>query len=173
MSGISQINYSDALAGRVNRRPDHSPWAAWFVAQGATYRGSNRFVDAELQLGDEHYGNVLLIIRSARKQGHDGVEIRLTPQSLAAISGHVAEISALEDVDVDAHFYGEHKGCEKVVVRFRSSKMNWLMELAKSELPKAEYEELRQLLASRFMRSERELFLTQKAITARNERQRA
>ncbi|MCC6363149.1 MAG: hypothetical protein IT165_06460 [Bryobacterales bacterium] len=170
MAGISQINYSDALAGRINRRPDHNPMAAWFVAQGATYRGSSRFVDAELQLGDDHYRNLLLIIRSARNQGHDGVEIRLTQDSLAAIEARVAELSALEDAEVATSFFGEHQGREKVVITFRAAKANWLLELAQRELPKGEYEELRHLLVSRLTRSDRELLLTEKAIAASNQR---
>jgi|ERR1017187_391802 hypothetical protein len=169
MSRISQINYGDALAGRIRRRRGNDPIGAWFVSQGATYGGSNEFVDAELQLADDHYKNVLMIIRSARKQGHDGVEIRLTPESLAAIDSRIAEISALEDAEVDTSFCGEHQGREKVVITFRATKGKWLLELAQRELPNAEYEELHQLLVSRLTRSERELLLTKKAISASNQ----
>src|SRR5271166_5591859 len=119
MAGISQINYEDALARQINRRPDHNPISAWFAAQGATYGGSNRFVDADLRLGEDHYENVLMIIRSARKQRHHGVEIRLTPESLASVASRIAEISALDDVDIEARFYGEYLGKEQAIVTFR------------------------------------------------------
>ena len=171
MPGISQINYSDALAGRINRRPDHNPIGAWFVAQGATYGGSNRFVDADLRLGEDHFENVLMIIRSARKQGHHGVEIRLTSESMAAVESRIAEISALEDADVESNLYGEHRGQPaQVVVKFRSHNAEWLLKIAKKELSDKEYAELSQLIAVRLTRSERETLLTEKALAAHRAR---
>lgn len=171
MAGISQINYGDALAGRIARRPSYDPIGAWFVAQGATHAGSNRFVDADLRLGEDHFENVLLIIRSARKQGHHGVEIRLTPESLSAVASRIAEISALEDVDVEARFYGEYLGKEQAIATFRDRRANWLLELATQDLSADEYAELSQLIAIRLTRSEREALLTQKAIAARRARE--
>ena len=172
MSGISQINYSDALAGRINRRPDYNPIGAWFIAQGATYGGSNRFVDADLRLGENHFENVLMIIRSARKQGHQGVEIRLTPESVSAVESRIAEISVLEDADVDSNLYREHRGQQdQVVVKFRSRYAEWLLKIAKSELSDEEYAELSQLIAIRLTRSERETLLTEKALAAHWQRE--
>lgn len=120
MAGISQINYGDALAGRISPRPSYDPIGAWFVVQGATHKGSNAFVDTALRLGADHFENILMIIRSARKQGHHGVEIRLTPESLSALASRIAEIPALEDADIEARFYGEYQGREQVVVTFRN-----------------------------------------------------
>ncbi len=172
MSGISQINYGDALAGRIRKRGSSiHPLGAWLVAQGATYRGSNEFVDAEVSLGEDHFENVLMIIRSARKQGHDGVEIRLTPESLSAVESRIAAISALEDVDVEARFYGEYLGREQAIVRFRDRRADWLLELSRQELSADEYTELSQLIAKRLTRSEREALLTEKAIAARRARE--
>jgi len=170
MAGISQINYGDALAGRVHRRPSHDPIGAWFVAQGATRTGSNRFVDADLNLGEDHFENVLIIIRSARKQGHHGVEIRLTPESLSAIASRIAELSALEDVDIEARFYGEYLGREQTIVTFRDRRADWLLELSRAELSEDEYSELDRLIAIRLKRSERETVLTEKAIAMRRAR---
>lgn len=120
MAWITQINYADALAGRIAKRPSYAPMGAWFEARGATLKGSNAFVDATLRLGDSHFDNILMIIRSARKQGHDGVEIRLTPESLSDVSSRIAEISALEDADIEARFYGEYRDKELVIVTFRT-----------------------------------------------------
>jgi hypothetical protein len=143
---------------------------AWFAAQGATVR-SNQFVDADLQLGEDHFENVRKIISSARNQGHDGVEIRLTPESLSAVAPRIAEISALEDVDIDAKFYGEFLKKEKMIATFRDRKMAWLLELASKELAANEYDELRELVNARLNRSEREVFLTGKAIAGRRARE--
>jgi hypothetical protein len=144
---------------------------AWLVSQGATYRGSTEFVDADLRLGVDHFENVLEIIRSARNQGHDGVEIRLTPESLSAISSRIAEISALEHVDIDAKFYGDYLKQEQIIATFRERKAAWLLELAIKELSANEYDELLRLLTARVVRSEREVFLTQRAIRARSLKQ--
>jgi hypothetical protein len=94
MTRISQINYSDALQGKIKRRSSSHPLGTWLAAQGSKYAGSNEFVDQELTLTEDHFENVLRIIKSARKQGHDGVEIRLTAESLAAIQGRIADISS-------------------------------------------------------------------------------
>ena len=171
MSSISQINYGDALDGRIRKTRSYSPLAGWFAARGATVRRSNEFVDADLQLGGDHFGNVLKIIRSARSQGHDGVEIRLTPESLSAVSSRIAEISALEHVDIDAKFYGEYLKKERMIVTFRHRKATWLLELAKKELAANEYDELLELVNARLIRSEREIFLTEKAIAGRRARE--
>jgi hypothetical protein len=164
MSGTSQINYGDALAGRIRTRRSVHPLGAWLAAQGATYRGSSEFVDADLRLSDDHFQNVLKIIKSARNQGHDGVEIRLTPESLSAVASRIAEISALEDVDINARFYGEYLKKEQMIATFRDRKSDWLLALAKKELSANEYDELFQLINARLTRSEREVFLTEKAI---------
>jgi hypothetical protein len=166
MTHISQINYSDAFQGKIRRRPSPNPLAAWFVAQGAVYRGSNEFVDSELVLTEDHFENVLRIIQSARKQGHDGVEIRLTAESLAAIQSRIAELSALEDVDIESQFYGEHLRREKAIIVFRERKSDGLLERARNNLSADEYAELKQLIDARLTRSEREVLLTVKAITA-------
>jgi hypothetical protein len=170
MAGISQINYADALAGRIAKRPLNTSMGAWFEARGATLKGSNAFVDATLRLGDDHLDNILMIIRSARKQGHNGVEIRLTPESLSDVSTRIAEISALEDADIEARFYGEYRNKEQVVVTFRTGQADWLLELAKQELSEDEYTELSQLITTRLTRSKRETLLTEKAIAARRAR---
>jgi hypothetical protein len=146
MTRINQINYSDALQGKIKRRPSYHPLEAWLAAQGAKYAGSNEFVDSELTLTEDHFENVRRIIKSARKQGHHGVEIRLTAESLAAIQGRIAEISALEDVEIESRFYGEHRGREQVITVFRERKADWLLERARNNLSSDEYAELKQAL---------------------------
>jgi len=169
MSRICHINYADALAGRIhNRRSPMHPIGAWLAALGATYV-SSEFVDAELSLGEDHFENIRMIVRSSRKQGHDGVEIRLTPDSLSAIESRITEISVLEDAEVTANIYSEHRGRENVIVTFPKRKHDWLFELAKRKLSENEYTELRQLIAARIKRSEREILLTEKAIASQNE----
>jgi hypothetical protein len=162
---ISQINYSDALKGNIRRRPSNNPLGAWFAAQGAKYVGSNEFVDSELTLAEDHFENVLRIIQSARKQGHEGVEIRLTAEPLAAVQGRTAEISALEEVEIESRLYGEHRGREQVIIVFPARKADWLLGLARNNLSSDEYAELKQLIDARLTRSERERLLTMKAIT--------
>jgi len=128
-------------------------------------------VDPDLRLGEDHVENILMIIRSARKQGHPGVEIRLTPESLSAVAPQIAEISALEDVDVEARFYGEYLGREQAIVTFRDRRADWLLKIARQELSADEYTELSQLIAVRLTRSEREALLTEKAIAASRARE--
>jgi hypothetical protein len=172
MSGISQINYSDALAGRIDRQRSIDPIGAWFVAMGATYK-SSQFVDAELRLGDDHLENLLMIIRSARKQGHEGVEIRLTKESRAVVQSFWADMAALEDADFRLDFYGEFLGRERAIVTFRPQNNGRLLDAAKKELSEHEYIELHRLVTTRMKRSEREVQLTKKAIEARIARMRA
>ena len=100
------------------------------AALGATYGGSNEFVDAELTLGEEHFENIRALINSARKQGHHGIEIRLTPESFSAIQSRVMELAVLEDAEVNTKFYGEHMGREIIVVTFPNAKHKWLFESA-------------------------------------------
>jgi hypothetical protein len=166
MSGTCCINYADAVVGRIckQRSPIH-PIGAYLVARGATHR-SNEFVDADLSLGKDHFENIRMIVRSARKQGHDGVEIRLTPDSLSAIKSRITEMSVLEDAEVAANIYGDHGGEENVIVTFPKRKHDWLFELAKRRLSGDEYAELHQLIDGRLKRSEREIFLTEKAIAS-------
>ena len=130
------------------------------VARGATHR-SNEFVDADLSLGEDHFENIRMIVffRSALKQGHDGVEIRLTPDSLSAIKSRITEMSVLEDAEVAANIYGDHGGKENVIVTFPKRKHDSLLfELAKGRLSEDEYAELHQLIDGRLKRSEREIF---------------
>lgn len=168
MSGTCCINYADVVVGRTQRQcsPIH-PIGAWLVARGATYR-STEFVDADLSLGDDHFENIRMIVRSARKQGHDGVEIRLTPDSLSAIESRITEMSVLEDAEVTANIHGDHHGKESVIVTFPKRKHDWLFELAKGKLSEDEYAELHQLIDARLKRSEREVFLTEKAIASQS-----
>ena len=167
MSGIACINYGDALDGRVRKRASlMHPLGAYMASLGATYR-SNEFVDAELTLGGDHFENIRALIESARKQGHDGIEIRLTPESFSAVHSRVTELAVLEDAEVDARFYGEHQGREVVVVTFPSKKHNWLFEIAKRQLPADEYAELHRLVSSRQTRTEREILLTEKVFAPR------
>jgi hypothetical protein len=58
---------------------------AYMASLGVTYR-SNEFVDADLTLGEDHFENIRGLITSARKQGHDGIQIRLTPESFTRLS---------------------------------------------------------------------------------------
>ena len=163
---MSHVDYVDAIAGRIYRRHTIHPIGAWLVARGATV-SSNTFVDADLILGDDHFENILLIVRSARKQGHHGVGIRLTPESLPAVNSRISEISALEDSDVELKPCDQHQNEWKIVVTFRDRQAEWLLELAKSELSTEEYTELSQLIGARLTRSQRETLLTEKAISAR------
>jgi hypothetical protein len=142
------------------------------VALGATYGGSNEFVDPNLKLGEEHFENIRALIKSARKQGHDGIEIRLTPESFSAIQSRVMELSVLEDAEVNTKFYGEHVGREIIVVTFPKSRHKWLFESAKRNLSSDEYNELQQLLSSRVTRTEREVFLTERALSSNRKAER-
>ena len=126
--------------------------------------GSNEFVDASLMLTADHFDNIVSIIRSARTQGHDGVEIRLFPAALSAIQTRVAELAAIENVDIDACFYGEHQGKEKLIAVFREHAGTWLLQRAEAALTKVEFEELRRLVFERLSRSPREVELTLKAL---------
>jgi hypothetical protein len=167
MSGIACINYDDALVGRIRKRPSPMhPLGAYMASLGATYR-SNEFVDADLTFGGDHFENIRALIKSARTQGHDGIEIRLTPESFSAMQSRVTELAVLEDSEVDAIFYGEHHGREVVVVTFPSEKRNWFFEIAKRQLPADEYTELHRLISSRQTRSEREILLTEKVFAPR------
>jgi hypothetical protein len=141
------------------------PLGTYMAARGATC-SSNEFVDPALTLGEDHFENIRTLIASARKQGHDGIDIRLTPESLSAIQSRVMELAVLEEAEVDARFYGEHRGCEVVIVTFPNEKHNWLFDIAKRELQSDEYAELRQLVSSREMRTEREISLTEKALSS-------
>lgn len=166
MSMIACVDYGDALAGRIRKRPSPThPLGAYMAALGATCR-SNEFVDDSLALAEDHFENIRALIRSARKQGHDGIEIRLTPESFSAIRSRIMELSVIEDAEVDARFGGEHKGAEVIVVSFPSEKHKWLFDIAKRELPPEEYEELNQLITSRVRRSEREVLLTEKTLSS-------
>lgn len=165
MSSLTQINYSDLISGRAARkRPSRHPIGDWLSAQGAKYLGSNEFIDPDLQVGSNHFENIVAVIRSARRQGHPGVELRLTPDSLSAINGRIAELSALEDVDIDARFYGEYLSREVLLITFRELKANWLLEKAEGALSSEEFHELRCLIGRRLIRSEREIELTLKAL---------
>lgn len=166
MSGIACVNYGDVLAGRIRKRPSPMhPLGAYMAALGATYR-SNEFVDESLALGEDHFENIRALIRSARKQGHDGIEIRLTPESFSAIQSRVMELSVIEDAEVDARFHGEHRGREVIFLSFPSEKHNWLLDIAKRKLAPEEYDELNQLITSRVRRSEREVLLMEKTLSS-------
>jgi hypothetical protein len=67
------------------------------------------------------------------------VEIRLTPESLAAVASRMAEISALEDVDIEARFSGEYLRKEQAIVSFRDRRADWLLKVASQELSADEY----------------------------------
>lgn len=139
------------------------PLGTYMADRGATCR-SNEFVDPALTLNEDHFENIRRLIASARKQGHDGIEIRLTPESVSAIQSRVMELAVLEDAELDARFYGEHRGCEVVIVTFPNEKHNWLLEIAKRKLSPDEYDDLHQLISSRVTRTEREVTLTEKAL---------
>ena len=55
MSMMTGINYGDALAGRIRRRPSPMhPLGAYMADRGATCR-SNEFVDPALTLNEDHF----------------------------------------------------------------------------------------------------------------------
>jgi Trp operon repressor len=163
MSGNSHIDYQQALAGHLKKNRTFHPLGAYMSALGATV-SSNEFVDRDLKLGEDHFENILAIIRSAKKQGHAGLTIQLSVDSAKAIYSRISEIAALECVDVETY---DNK-MAKVSFTFPERKWDWLLQLAKRELPAEEYNELSQLIASRLVRSEREYVLTKMAIGTKN-----
>src|ERR1035438_183195 len=109
MAQMSSVDYKEAQAGRIKRSHFMHPAVLYMVQRGATYN-SNEFVDSHLKLGEDHFDNVLMIIRSAKRQGHVGVSIRLTSESSAAILTRIPEISAIEWVDVETQRSDEYQG---------------------------------------------------------------
>jgi hypothetical protein len=81
------------------------------------------------------------------------------------ISTRIAEISALEYVEIETQSSDETQGMEKLMVMFRERRSDRLLGLAKQELSREEYRELSQLLAARPIPSVREIDLTKKAIS--------
>src|SRR5689334_13768418 len=68
-----QLRRYSCRADQCTSRPQSD--SGLMVAQGATYRGSSGFVDAEFQLGDDYYSNLLLIV-PARNRAPTGWDCR-------------------------------------------------------------------------------------------------
>jgi hypothetical protein len=109
----------------------------------------------------------------SKKQRRPGVTVRLTPDSSAVISTRIAEISALECVDVETQWSDEYRGMGKLMVMFRERRSDRLLGLAKQKLSREECTELSQLLAARLIPSVRETDLTRKAISISRARTRS
>ena len=123
MGNFSYVDYGRALAGRIKKRRLMHPIGAYMAQRGGTY-STNEFVDPELQMTEDHFENILMLIESAKKQQHSGLTVLLTPDCLEVISTRIAEISELGFLDVKIQSSPEDKGLGKLTVTFREGQID-------------------------------------------------
>ncbi|MDB4380668.1 hypothetical protein N9Z70_04690 [Mariniblastus sp.] len=93
------VAYEDLIKGK--RKEFQHPIASFFAAQGARVR-SNHFNDDSLNLSDDVFLNLSLIIKSGRKQQFEKIQINIPEVKVKYYLKVANELMALNQVVIDS-----------------------------------------------------------------------